>query len=325
MLRSLRPGRLGSSVRARARRLASLDLPHRIVPRLAPVTLLVALILALLPGGTAAPVVAKAAPAAQEWPAALRVGLIPNQAPDTVRTRFQPFGDYLSTSLGMPVELFVATDYAGVVEAMASEKLDLAYFGGVTYVQAEQKVDLKPVVTQIDAETGTTKYYSAIITRPDSGIQTTADIQGRRFAFGDVASTSGSLYPRIMLDRAGIGDFLNPNLFVYSGGHDATTLAVVNGTVDAGGVEKRIMNELVAAGRADGSQLQIVEQALVEGYPWCVRSAIDPLLVEQIAVAFEAMSDPALLRLFRATGHARVTAADYEEARQEARRLGLVR
>ncbi len=225
----------------------------------------------------------------------------------------------------MPVELFVATDYTGVVEAMASEKLDIAWFGGLTYVLAEQRVDLTPIVTQVDAETGTSKYYSAIITRPDSGIEQTTDIRGRIFAFGDIGSTSGSLYPRIMLDRAGIGDFQNPSLFIYTGGHDATALAVANGTVDAGGIEKRIMDELVGAGRVDGSQIRIVEQTLVEGYPWCVRTALDPDLTERITVAFEQMTDPTLQKLFRAVGHARVTAADYEEARQEARRVGLVR
>ena len=319
MLPFFRPGRARASARLRAARL----------------TLLLAPFLMLLPAAAPAPapmqvapmtaLPMQATPMTQERPDVLRVGLLPNIAPDAVRARYQPFGDYLSAALGMPVELFVATDYTGVVEAMASEKLDVAWFGGLTYVQAEQRLDLRPIVTQIDAETSTTQYYSAIITHPDSGIQTTADVQGRVFAFGDVGSTSGSLYPRIMLDRAGIGDFLNPDLFVYTGGHDATTLAVANGTVEAGGVEKRIMNELIAAGRVDGGQLQIVEESLVEGYPWCVRSTLDADLVEQITAAFEGMTDPALLGLFRATGHARVSAADYEEARQEARRLGLVR
>ncbi|MGE3272760.1 MAG: phosphate/phosphite/phosphonate ABC transporter substrate-binding protein [Chloroflexota bacterium] len=287
--------------------------------------LVVTLALALLPAVTPAPTTAQAAPSQTENPEVLRVGLLPNIAPDAVRARYQPFGEYLSAALGMPVELFVATDYTGVVEAMASEKLDIAWFGGLTYVLAEQRVDLTPIVTQLDAETGTSQYYSAIITRPDSGIETTADIAGRVFAFGDIGSTSGSLYPRIMLDRAGITNFEDPALFIYTGGHDATTLAVANGTVDAGGVEKRIMQELIAAGRADGSQLRVIEESLVEGYPWCVRTALGADLTERITVAFEQMTDPALLKLFRATGHARVTAADYEEARTEARRVGLVR
>ncbi len=95
--------------------------------------------------------VALAGPVAQgEVPRTLRVGLIPNQAPDRIRAQYQPFQQYLSQRLSMPVELFVATDYAGVVEAMASDRLDVAYFGGLTYVQAEQRANIYPIVTEID-------------------------------------------------------------------------------------------------------------------------------------------------------------------------------
>jgi phosphonate transport system substrate-binding protein len=266
-----------------------------------------------------------ASPARQERPPVLRVGLVPNQAPDRIRAQYQPFGEHLSATLGQPVELFVAVDYAGVVEAMASDKLDLAYFGGLTYAQAELRAQILPIVTEIDRETGSVLYYSAIITRSDSPIQTTADIAGKKFAFGDIASTSGSLYPRIMLDRVGIGSFTDPNRFVYTGGHDATTLAVANGAVDAGGVEKRIMQRLIDAGTVDGSQLRIVEQTLVQGYPWCVRAALAPELVEEITLAFEAIKDPDLLQLMRAQQYARVSSPDYDEVRREARRVDLIR
>src|SRR6185369_14227602 len=87
--------------------------------------------------------IACSAPATQaqggEKPATLRVGLVPNQAPDRVKSQYEPFRAYLSKALGQPVDTFVATDYAGVVEAMASDKLDLAYFGGLTYAQAEKR------------------------------------------------------------------------------------------------------------------------------------------------------------------------------------------
>jgi len=239
-----------------------------------------------------------AAPPAQgEIPRTLRVGLIPNQAPDRIRAQYQPFGQYLSQYLGMPVDLFVATDYAGVVEAMASDRLDMAYFGGLTYVQAEQRAQVYPIVTEVDRETDTTKYYSAIIVPADSPVQTVADLRGRRFAFGDIGSTSGSLYPRIMLDRVGIGNFTDPRTFVYTGGHDATALAVQNMTVDGGGIERRIMNRLIESGQVDGSSLRIVEQELVEGYPWVVRAALDRGLVDRITSAFLDMQDAELLRL----------------------------
>lgn len=267
-----------------------------------------------------------AAPLSQgDRPSTLRVGLVPNQAPDRVRAQYQPFQQYLSRYLGQPVELFVATDYAGVVEAMASDRLDVAYFGGLTYVQAERRANIYPIVTEIDRETDISKYYSAIIVPADSPIQTTAELRGRRFAFGDIGSTSGSLYPRIMLDRVGIGDFNNPNLFVYTGGHDATVLAVQNKTVDGGGVERRIMNRLFASGAADPSSVRIIEETLVEGYPWCVRAALDPALVDRITNAFLAIDDPDLLTLMRAERYTRVSASDYDELRREAARVGLLR
>src|SRR5215207_2479739 len=96
---------------------------------------------------------ALAAPSPKERPSTLRIGLVPNIAPDRQRTLYKPFGDYLGDFLGLPVELFVATDYSGVVEALASDRLDLAYFGGATYVQAEQRAQLYPIVTEVDRET----------------------------------------------------------------------------------------------------------------------------------------------------------------------------
>jgi len=270
---------------------------------------------------------AASTPTAGELPKTLRIGLIPNQAPDRIRAQYQPFGAYLEKTLAQPIELFVATDYTGVVEAMASDKLDLAYFGGVTYVQAEKRADVSPIVTEIDRETNTNRYYSAIITRADSQIKTVADLKekDRRFAFGDINSTSGSLYPRIMLDRAGVGSFNDPLKFVFTGGHDATTLAVVNGTVDAGGVEKRIMQRQIDAGTVRQDQIRIVEQSLVMGYPWVVRNRLDKGLVDRIAKAFIDLKDDELLKLMRAERYVRVTRTDYDEVRREATRLGLVK
>jgi len=272
-------------------------------------------------------------PVAGERPRTLRVGLIPNQAPDRVRAQYQPLGDYLQKTLAQPIELVVATDYTGVVEAMASDKLDVAYFGGLTFAQAEIRADVSPLVTEIDRETNSKQYYSAIITRPDSAIKALADLKdpARKFAFGDINSTSGSLYPRIMLDRAGVSGgggttpYTDPQRFINSGGHDATTLAVVNGSVDAGGVEKRVMQRLIDAGTVKADQIRVVEQTLVMGYPWVVRNRLDRALLEQIASAFINLKDAELLKLMRAERYERVVRTEYDEVRREATRLGLLR
>ena len=260
-----------------------------------------------------------------ETPPTLRVGFIPNQAPDRVRAQYEPFREYLARAIGQPVESFVATDYAGVVEAMASDKLDIAYFGGLTYLQAEARSDVYPIVTEIDRETNTSKYYSAIIVRADSPYRRVEDLNGKKFAFGDISSTSGSLYPRFMLDKAGFGDFTNPSIFVYSGGHDATLAAVVNGSVEGGGIEKRIMERAFEAGTQPRDQIRIIQQTLVPGYPWVVRAKLDRAFVNRLTDAFLNIDDPELLRLMRAVKYTKVTKDDYGEPRTEATRLGLLR
>jgi len=262
----------------------------------------------------------------KEQPKVLRVGLIPNQAPEKIKAKYEPFRKYLEEKLGLPVELFVATNYAGVVEAMAADKLDMAYFGGLTYVQAKQKAKIHPIVTEIDSETKTTKYYSLIITPANSPIKTLQDLKGKTFAFGDINSTSGSLYPRIMLDRAGLkvpDDFAN---IIYTGKHDATALAVQNGKVDAGGLEGRILNKLIEDGKIDKNKIRILAKSdPIEGYPWCVQDSMDPQLEAKIVDAFLSIKDAELLKLLRAKGFARVKAEDYAYVEQEARRLGLLK
>ncbi|GAW90997.1 phosphate/phosphite/phosphonate ABC transporter substrate-binding protein [Calderihabitans maritimus] len=256
----------------------------------------------------------------------LRVGLIPNQSPDKVKAQYEPFRKYLSEKLNMPVELFVAVDYTAVVEAMASGKLDVAYFGGLTYVQAKQRAEIYPSVTEIDRYSHTTKYHSLIIAPANSPVETVADLKGKTFAFGDINSTSGSLYPRIMLDRAGIKVPEDLKQVIYTGGHDATALAVQNQTVDAGGVEDRIFYTLVEQGVIDPDKVKIIARSdPIEGYPWVVRVGLDKDLVERITQAFLDMDDPELLKLMRAEGYARVSDADYLYIEEEAQRLGLLR
>lgn len=261
-------------------------------------------------------------------PTTLRVGLIPNIAPDKQKAKYEPFRAYLEKKLGMPVELFVATNYAGVVQAMVAGKLDMAYFGGLTYAQALEQTPIEPIVTEVDRETGTTEYWSLIIARADSNINALADLKGKTFAFGDPSSTSGSLYPRLMLVDAGYewkDDFKPLKQVIYTGGHDATAQAVVTGKVDSGGIEGRILNKLIKEGKVDGSALKTVEKRLVQGYPWCVPSNLDPALRKKLVKAFEEINDPVLLDLMRAQRYVEVGPKDYEEIRSKAKAVGLVK
>src|ERR671911_1518306 len=259
-------------------------------------------------------------------PEVLRVGLIPNQNPESVEAQYEPFGDYLSEQLGREVELTVPTSYGAVVEAMVNDELDLAYFGGLTYVQARNRGDVTPLVTEINPRTGDATYRSIIIVPADSDVQEVSELEGQDFAFGSASSTSGSLYPAITLRDAGGIDYRTDLAnFNYTGGHDATAQAAANGSVDGGGLEDRILYDLVEDGAVDGDSVRVIEESdAIEGYPWVVRDALSDELKEQIAQAYLDITDPVLLDLLRADGYERVQPEDYDYVEEQATQLGLL-
>lgn len=296
--------------------------------RYRPLTLLLVLVL------VSACASSEPAAAPTALPATLRVGLIPNVAPEEQRATYAPFGEDLGRRLGVEVELFVAPNYAGVVTALSAGKLDVAYLGGLTYAQAERQVELTPLVTEVDRGTGTPRYLSAVVVPGASAARSTEDVVAARgrFAFGDPSSTSGSLYPRLMVEAAGARcsatqlESCPPLSSVrFTGGHDATALAVAGGRVDAGGLELRVLERLQAKGAVEPGALRVVQTREVMGYPWVGRTALGPEALDRVRQAFLDLDDPALLDLLRAQDYVTVQPADYDEVRREAARLGLLR
>ena len=259
-------------------------------------------------------------------PDPLRVGLIPNQNPESVEANYEPFGDYLSEQLGQEVDLTVPTSYGAVVEALVNDELDLAYFGGLTYVQARNQGEITPLVTEINPRTGDATYRSVIIVPVDSDVQEVSELEDRDFAFGSASSTSGSLYSAITLRDAGSIDYRTDlGNFTYTGGHDATAQAVANGGVDGGGLEDRILYDLIEDGAVDGDSVRVIEESEpIEGYPWVVRDALSDELKEQIVQAYLDIDDMALLDLLHADGYERVEPEDYDYVEEQATELDLL-
>lgn len=267
-------------------------------------------------------------------PRTLRVGIIPNISPEKQRAQYEPLREHLTEALGVEVELFVANNYAGVVAALVAKQVDVAYLGGLTYAQAvEQSSGITPMVTEIDEETGTPRYHAAVVVPAASPAKTVQDVVAAkgRFAFGDVSSTSGSLYPRMMITDAGArcrADELDvcPPLrsVTFTGGHDATAQAVLTGAVEAGGLELRILHRLERQGTIPAGALRVVGQREVMGYPWVARDGLDAAARQKVTDAFTGITDPELLALMRAKSYVTVSPGDYTEVRENATRLGLV-
>ncbi|MFP6800779.1 MAG: putative selenate ABC transporter substrate-binding protein [Pseudomonas sp.] len=219
----------------------------------------------------------------------LRVSAIPDEAPTELLRKFKPLGAYLEQQLGMKVEFTPVADYPAVVEALATDRLDLAWLGGFTFVQARLKTgNAMPLVQREQDAQFTSKFITA---NPD--VTSLADLKGKTFAFGSVSSTSGSLMPRYFMLQDGI----KPEAFFsrvgYSGAHDATAAWVQAGKVDGGVLNASVWDKLVAAGKVDTSKVKVFATTpTYYDYNWTVRGTLDPALAEKIKAAFLAL-DPA--------------------------------
>ncbi len=219
----------------------------------------------------------------------LKVSAIPDEAPTELLRKFKPLGAYLEKELGMKVEFVPVADYPAVVEALATDRLDLAWLGGFTFVQVRLKTgNAIPLVQREQDAQFTSKFISA---NPD--VKSLADLKGKSFAFGSVSSTSGSLMPRYFMLQDGI----KPETFFsrvgYSGAHDATAAWVQAGKVDGGVLNASVWDKLVAAGKVDTSKVKVFATTpAYYDYNWTVRGTLDPALAAKIKQAFLAL-DPA--------------------------------
>lgn len=254
-------------------------------------------------------------------PAKLVVALLPDENAATIIQDNEGLSNYLAETLGKEIELVVTTDYSSMIEAASNGRIDLAYFGPLSYVLAKAKSDIEPFAARL--KEGSTTYTSIIIGNVEAGVDEFADIAGKTVAFGDPASTSSRLFPELTLAQADLtaGEDYEA---VFLGAHDAVALAVQNGNAEAGGLSRPIFDSLVEAGTINPSQIvMIAESEPIPQYPWTLRSDLDPELKADIRSAFLNLDDATILAPFKADGFAEMTDEDYDGIRKAGERLGL--
>jgi phosphonate transport system substrate-binding protein len=261
------------------------------------------------------------AEARDDNPDTLKVALLPDENAGTVIRQNKPLQDYLQDKLGKEVELVVTTDYSSMIEAMRFGRIDLAYFGPLSYILAKSKSDITPLVALVKG--GGQYYHSVVIANAEAGIESIEQIEGIDFAFGDPASTSSHLMPRYMLQQAGKqagADYTARHL----GAHDAVAVAVQNGTAPAGGLSQAILNRLLEQGTIDESKIKVLQVSQkIPQYPWTAREGLAPELVEKVRQAFLDLDDPEVLKPFKADGFAEIEDSDYDVLRDLAEILNV--
>lgn len=256
----------------------------------------------------------------------LRVSAIPDEAPTELMRKFEPLGKYLEEQIGIPVTFQPVSDYAGVVEALGAKRLDMAWLGGFTYVQAKLRTgDAIPLVQREQDEVFTSTFITA-----DPEVKTHADLKGKSFAFGSVSSTSGHLMPRYFLQQDGIDADTFFSRVGFSGAHDATVAWVESGKVDAGVLNSSVWEKLLEEKKVDADKVRVYAVTpTYYDYNWTVRGGLEPELVEKIKAAFLAL-DPAnpehkaILDLQRASRFVPTSAENYQGIEEAARAAGLL-
>ncbi|MGD8576695.1 MAG: phosphate/phosphite/phosphonate ABC transporter substrate-binding protein [Thiohalophilus sp.] len=259
--------------------------------------------------------------AASSNPDTLKVALLPDEDASSVIRQNRKFKEYLENKLDKEIELVVTTDYSSMIEAMRHKRIDLAYFGPLSYVLAKSRSDIEAFAAK--TKNGSATYQSVVIGNVSKNINSISDMRGKNIAYGDQASTSSHMIPKSILVDNGLKPG-NDYQEHFLGSHDAVAVAVQNGTADAGGLSKPIFESLVKRGIIDANKVRVItESKPFPQYPWAMRSDLDSGLKEKIKQTFYNLKDKEILKPMKADGLAPIADADYNVVRNLKKSLNL--
>ena len=244
-----------------------------------------------------------------------RITAIPDESPTELARKAGPLVKYLEKQLGMKVEWTPVTDYAAAVETLVNKKVDLAWFGGFTFVQANHRSGGKvlPLVQREEDE----KFRSVFITS-DPAIKSLADLKGKDVSFGSQSSTSGHLMPRSFLLQNGLNPDKDFKRVAFSGAHDATIAAVASGKVQAGALNISVWEKFVADKKVDTSKVRVIYTTPPYfDYNWTVHADMPAAQREKLTQALLSLSKATpegkeILDLQRATRFVPTKAENYK-------------
>lgn len=241
--------------------------------------------------------------------AEIEFGIISTESQENLKPLWEPFLDAMEAEIGRPVTGFYATDYAGVIEAMGAGKLQLAWYGGKSYVTAAERANAEAFAQTVNSD-GTQGYYSYLITNVDNPILQEINVeQGNgdqyvvenaselTFAFNDPESTSGFLVPSYYVFAQ---NGVNPNEafeeLIFAGSHEATAQAVANNQVDVATNNSESLARLEESDPAARENVEIIwTSPIIPSDPIAYRNDLPDCLKEDIRNFFYTYNDAAVL------------------------------
>lgn len=276
---------------------------------------------------------------AEEEPAAeyeeidtLEVQLIPSRDAAVLDAQRGPLQAMLEEQLDMPVNVTVATDYVGLIEAMKSKQVHVGFLAPASYVLAADQGAAEVVVVstrydvddegnQLDDQPLVTSYRAQLLTGKDSGITKVEDLKGKKIAIASFTSTSGFLYPANLLADNGIDVEADVEWF-DAGGHDKAILAVLDGLADAAFTFKDARS-LLEADYPDIREeiVYVTDTEPIFNDTISVIPSMDPELKEKIKDAFINIAateegKEIVRAIYTHEGYAEATDADFDTIRE---------
>jgi len=264
--------------------------------------------------------------------ATIKFSAIPDQNKTELKSKFDALAAHLATELGVNVEYVPASDYKASVELFKNGDVQLAWFGGLTGVQARAAV---PGATAIAQGKVDPQYVSYFIAHKDSGLEKSdefpAAIADMSFTFGSESSTSGRLMPTFFIIK---NTGSKPEEFFktapgFSGSHDKTVELVSSGQVDVGAVSYTLYDKLVAQGKIDPEVCKIIwTTPTYADYNFTAHPDLEKIesgMTKKLQDALLAIDDPALLSAFPREAMIPAKNSDFDGIVKVAKDLGFLR
>ena len=259
----------------------------------------------------------------------LHLVLTPSQKPTDLMATGDEFGKVITTLTGIPVRVTVASDYAAVIEALRNRTADLAFVHPGGYVLASREA--KATIMVRNLWHGKSSFTSRIYVRRESGLKTLEELRGKTMAFIDPASSSGYIYPMVLLIQRGLVKNRDPKTFfrevVFAGGHDAGMRALLNSHVDALASFDMAREQYLSDPVERERIVVVAETPEIPEAGIAARDGLDAATFAKVRAALLQIRAPAyatlLKRLYEIDGFAPADDRDYDPVRAAIELLGV--
>jgi len=257
---------------------------------------------------------------------------IPDQDESRLEQRFGKVAEHLEEALGVPVKYVPVKSYPAAVTAFRNDEVQMAWFGGLSGVQARRLVPGSRAIAQGQEDTAFKSYF---IANSSTGLEPgdslpDAFAEQPSFTFGSKGSTSGRLMPEYYFrERFGAPPQELIDKVGFSGDHSRTLSLVESGAYATGALNYQVWDQALADGEIDTDKVQVIwETPAYPDYHWTVRGDLDERFgdgfSERVTEVLLAIDDPELLEAFPRSAFVPADNDDYQAIEDTAESIGLL-